>query len=205
MVCLMGVKSSPTMLRFIQLLPTIPPTGDYLLKDLPGSGKRIDVLCRDLAACFEWGPIDWIGSQLELVAVFNDEVILTFCKPPNDMPLGETGWARIIKQALQGNPPDYIDVTEENLEFLIEKLNNPPDSHLWVLHEEGEPFSDIKIQVFGTQNSFMLGDYTGFESQTEELISKYNLKRTSLGRISYLSSHCVVSIISKFERMIKLC
>jgi tRNA (pseudouridine54-N1)-methyltransferase len=199
----MAIKSNPTMLRFIQLLPTIPPTGDFLLKDLPGTGKRIDVLCRDLAACFDWGPIDWISSQLEFIAIFSDEVILTFYKPPNDMPSGETGWAMVIKKALQGNPPDYIKGTNNNLESVIRELNDPPDSHLWVLHEEGEPFNDLKIQVFETQNSFMLGDYTGFEAQTEELISKYNLKRISLGKTSYLSSHCVVSIISKFERMNK--
>jgi tRNA (pseudouridine54-N1)-methyltransferase len=199
----MAIESNPTMLRFIQLLPTIPPTGDFLLKDLPGTGKRIDVLCRDLAACFEWGPIDWISSQLELIAIFSDAVILTFHKPPNDMPLGETGWAMVITKALQGNPPDYIKVTNNNLESVIRELNDPPDSHLWVLHEEGKPFNDLKIQVFGTQNSFMLGDYTGFEAQTEELISKYKLKRISLGKTSYLSSHCVVSIISKFERMNK--
>ncbi|MFW9957276.1 MAG: hypothetical protein ACFFCT_04330 [Candidatus Odinarchaeota archaeon] len=199
----MPVESKSTLLRFIQLLPDIPPTGDFLLKDLPGTGNRIDVLCRDLAACFDWGPTKWLYSQLELVAIFSNEVILTFSKPSNDLPLGEMGWAKDIKEALQGKPPDYIKISKNSLETIIRRFNKPPNSQLWILHEEGKPFSDHKIQVFKTQNSFMLGDYRGFDSQTEELISKYDLRRMSLGKISYLSSHCVVSIISKFERMVK--
>ncbi len=199
----MSVVSKPTMLRFIQLLTNNPPTGDFLLKDLPGTGNRIDILCRDLAACFDWGPTDWPLSLLELLAIFSDEVILTFIRPSEEMPLGETGWAMAIKKALQGNPPDFITITEGSLESVIRNLNKPPDSHLWILHEEGESFNDRKMQVFGTQNSFMLGDYRGFDSKTEELISKFGLRRMSLGKTSYLSSHCVVSIISKFERMVK--
>ena len=191
------------MLRFIQLLPNIPPRGDFLLKDLPGSGKRIDVLCRDLAACFEWGPKNWPSSQLELIALFSDEVILAFRRPTEDMPTGEAEWAMAIKRALEGDPPNYIATAECNLESLVKDLNKPPDKLLWVLHEEGKHLNEWKIEVFGTQNSFMLGDYRGFDAQTDELISKYNLNRVSLGKTSYLSSHCLAVVISKFERMVK--
>lgn len=199
----MPVVSKPTVLRFVQLLTNIPPTGDFLLKDLPGTGNRIDVLCRALAACFDWGPTFWLPSQLELLAVFSDDVILRFSKPSEEMPRGETGWAMEIKKTFQGDPPDYINCEKESLESIIRILSQPPDSNLWVLHEEGRHFNEYEIQVHGTQNSFMLGDYRGFDSQTEELISKYDVRRMSLGKISYLSSHCVVSIISKFERMVK--
>lgn len=199
----MPVVSKPTVLRFVQLLTNIPPTGDFLLKDLPGTGNRIDVLCRDLAACFDWGPTHWLPSQLELLAVFGADVILRFTMPSEKIPLGETGWAQEIKKALQGDPPDYITCRQETLESIIRTFNQPPDSQLWLLHEEGKPFDEYEIHVRGTQNSFMLGDYRGFDSQTEELISKYGVRRMSLGKTSYLSSHCVVSIISKLERMVK--
>jgi tRNA (pseudouridine54-N1)-methyltransferase len=191
------------MLRFIQLLPNIPATGDFLLKDLPGSGNRIDVLCRDLAACFDWGPAVWPRSRIELIALLSNSVILTFRNPGDAMPIGERGWALAIKNSLQGEPPDYVSVTQGDLESIIRNFHQPPKAHLWVLHEEGELFSDVKIQVSVTQNSFMLGDYRGFDSQSEQIISRCNLVRVSLGRTSYLSSHCLVSIISGFERMVK--
>lgn len=199
----MLLDSRLTMLRFIQLLPTVPYTGDFLLRDLPGSGRRVDILCRDLAACFDWGPTEWPLTQLELKAIFSDQVILTFQKPNEKMPKGEREWAMVIKNALQGNPPDYVSVTEGNLESIIRELGQSPLSQLWVLHEKGEYFGNCHMHIFGTQNSFMLGDYKGFDSRTEELIVKHGLMRVALGRTSYLSSHCVASVISKFERIVQ--
>jgi len=199
----MQLDSGRTVLRFIQLLPAVSASGDFPLRDLPGIGKRVDVLCRDLAACFDWGPSDWPLSQLELSALFSDQVLLTFQTPNERMPIGERGWAMVVKNALQGNPPDYVRVTQDNLESMIRNVNQPSRSQLWVLHEEGKHFRDCKIQVSGTKNSFMLGNYRGFDSRAEELVSKYGLPRISLGGTSYLSSHCVASVISKFERMVK--
>lgn len=199
----MELDSGPTMLRFIQLLPAVPASGDFPLGDLPGIGKRVDVLCRDLAACFDWGPSDWPLSQLELSALFSDQVLLTFQTPNERMPIGERAWAMVVKNALQGDPPDYVRVTEANLESMIRDLNQPSRSQLWVLHGEGRYIKDCKIQVSGTQNSFMLGDHRGFDSHAEELVSKHGLPRVSLGKTDYLSSHCVASVISKLERMVK--
>jgi tRNA (pseudouridine54-N1)-methyltransferase len=191
------------MLKFVQLMPYASSAGNFLLRDLPGSGKRIDVLCRELSACFDWGPTHWPRSRIELIALLNNDVILTFRDPADAMPVGERGWALIIKNSLQGAPPNYISVTRGDLESIIEHLHSPPATQLWVLHEEGVPFYDIAMQVSGTQNSFMLGDYRGFDSQSEETVSSHSLARVSLGNISYLGSHCLVSIISRFERMVK--
>jgi tRNA pseudouridine-54 N-methylase len=191
------------MLKFVQLMPNVSTTGEFLLRDLPGSGKRIDVLCRELAACFDWGPVRWPCSRIELIALLSNDIILNFRNPADALPVGERGWALIIKKSLQGEPPNYISVTQGDLESIVEQLHRPPATQLWILHEEGERFCDTKIQVSGTQNSFMLGDYRGFDSQSEEIMSSHNLARVSLGNISYLGSHCLVSIISRFERMVK--
>jgi tRNA pseudouridine-54 N-methylase len=71
------------------MLPQAPPEGDFLLKDLPGSGKRIDILCRDLAACFDWAPVSWSKSQLEIIAVIGNKKTLTFREPKEQIPRGE--------------------------------------------------------------------------------------------------------------------
>ncbi len=188
-----------TKLRFIQILPDVSASGDFILKDLPGSGKRIDVLCRVLSSSFEWGPNTWMKEQIEVVAVIGNSVILRF-RLPEDLPSGEKAWAQVLKESLKGNPPDYVHVSEGNLENVIREFNDSASSNLWLLHEEGEELSLQEIASSGSDNSFMLGDHRGFNSQTEELISKFALRKVSLGDISYLSSHCVARIISEFER-----
>lgn len=189
-----------TILRFIQILPKVATSGDFILRDLPGSGKRIDILCRVLSACFQWAPSNLKKEELEVIAVIGDSVILRFQFPTGPLPSGETAWAQVLKESLKGNPPDYVQISEGNLESVIREFNNSTSSNLWVLHEKGEELDLHEIAISGSDNSFMLGDHRGFNSQTEELISKFILRKVSLGNTSYLSSHCVAHIISEFER-----
>jgi tRNA (pseudouridine54-N1)-methyltransferase len=191
------------MLRFVQILPQVSPKGDFLLKDLPGSGKRIDVLCRDLAACFDWGPTSWSKSHLEMIAVIGNVKILTFSNPQDQTPRGEVRWASIIRDSLMEQPPRFVDVSDGTLQDVIKRLNQSGDSNLWVLDEEGVHLSDIEAIHTVTQNSFILGDHRGFDSEAEGIISQYNIQRISLGGKSYLSSHCLAAIISEFERMVR--
>lgn len=191
-----------TRLRFIQLLPNASTSGDFILRDLPGSGKRIDVLCRVLSASFEWGPNTWNSSMISVIAVIGDAAILQFHYPGESLPSGERSWAQIIKDSLNDKPPDFVMVREGNLESVILE-HNTPSENLWILHEDGEELNLQEVLNSTTDNSFMLGDHRGFNSQTGELVSKYSLRKISLGKTSYLSSHCVARIISEFERMDK--
>ncbi len=194
------MQPGSAILRFIQLLPQVSLKGDFILKDLPGSGKRIDVLCRDLAACFSWGPKTWPKTCLELIAIIADTTILTFHHPGDETPQNEVGWASVIQDSLMEQPPEWVTVSNGSVEEKIKDYCNPPESSLWVLDENGLHISEFETNQENTQNSFMLGDHRGFSSQTESLITKYALPRVSLGKKSYLSSHCVASIISEFER-----
>lgn len=190
------------VLRFIQLLPSVPASGAFLLKDLPGSGKRIDVLCRDLAACFQWGPHLWPSTQLEFVAYLDKRIALTVTAPEGAPPKGEVPWAEILKDSLNDAPPSFIAVEEVNLAELIGRFNSNSNCYLWVLHEHGLNISECEFTLSESQNSFMLGDHRGFDSQTEDMIEQHGLRRVSLGSTSYLSSHCVAAIISVFERLL---
>jgi len=189
-----------TMLRFIQLLPQVSPKADFLLKDLPGSGNRIDVLCRVLAACFDWGPISWSLSKLEVIAVIGSSKSLTFSTPNEQSPKGEVGWASVIRESLKGTPPSYVTALDEKLEDIVKRLKHSERSSIWVLDEAGTSLYGIKTIDVNTQNSFMLGDHRGFDSESERIISEYNIQRISLGKKSYLSSHCLAAIIAEFER-----
>jgi tRNA (pseudouridine54-N1)-methyltransferase len=193
----------PTMIRFLQILPQVSPEGDFLLRDLPGSGKRIDVLCRNLAACFEWAPMTWPKSNLEMIAIIGDIKILRFKVPESQRQMGELEWAALTRDSLRGEPPSFITVSNGTLDDVIHELNQTPVSALWVLDEAGIDISGVPDIHSAPQNSFMLGDHRGFDSQTRDIISKYKIPKISLGRKSYLSSHCLAAIISEYERTVR--
>ncbi len=185
------------ILRFVQLLPEGPADGMFSLKDLPGSGKRIDILCRDLAACFDWGPVTWPRQQIQLIAILRDSIVLRFLCPQT-LPIGETGWASIVSCSLRGSPPDHVISERKNTRQVIEELLKTDT--VTVLDERGGALIEPHATVC-SQNSFIIGDQRGLSGPLDELLTEYALPRVSLGPKSYLSSHCIGIIISRFERM----
>ena len=196
---------STGLLRFILLLPRMSTTGDFLLKDLPGSGKRVDILCRNLEACFGWGPLSWSKDALEFIAIIGDEVTLSFSYPDQNLPKSENEWAIVIRDSLKGNPPEYVQADIMDLNGLIDLLQKESSSHLWVLDENGTPMEKEVRLDSSAPNSFMLGDHRGYDSKAERVFESYCLRRLSLGKTSYLSSHCVAAVISNLERMVQGC
>ncbi len=196
--------TQPTgLLRFIQILPQSSTDGKFLLRDLPGSGKRIDILCRGLAACFDWGPSTWPRSQLELTAVIGNEIVLTFRHSGEDHVKGEPQWGSIIRDAMKGHLFDDVIIKHSSLQEFITDLLASAGSQLWVLEEDGMSISSCIGKDLASQNSFIVGDHKGFDSWTQRVIDNCNIPIVSLGAASYLSSHCIAAVISEFERMIE--
>jgi len=189
------------ILRFLQIMPDTPINGGFLLRDLPGSGKRIDILCRDAAACFGWAPVSWPKSCLELVGVLSDAATLTFQYPGISTPKGETEWAQVILDSLTGRPPIFVQVAESGLEQVVRQLMSISGSQVWLLDRGGIPLADVMDAMGPAQNSFMLGDHRGIDEKTRQLANECGVCSVSLGNTSYLSSHCVAAVISEFERM----
>ena len=186
-------------LRFIAIFPDIPIDGKFILRDLPGSGKRIDVLCRSLAACFDWSSSLEIRSKLEFMVSLSHSILLRF-KAPTDATLrGETWWATIVRDSLRNTPPDFVTVEERGLEELLQILQKE-ESNIFVLEEEGRPLAAISKTPSASPYSFMLGNHRGFDEGTSKIIQKLDIQRVSLGQRSYLGSHCVAAVISHFER-----
>lgn len=190
----------PNLLRFIQLLPNVSSKEDFILKDLPGSGKRIDVLCRCLAACFEWGPTTWSRSELEYIAVIGGDSVLTI-KDPQNQGMTEILWATMLKNALRGEPSEFIMLSHKSLDEVMRDIQQTPQSRIWMLEESGQSLDKEIRSNLSPQNSFMLGDHRGFNSQTLKLVEEFDIDRVSIGKQSYLSSHTVATVISTFERV----
>ncbi|MGV9170629.1 MAG: hypothetical protein ACOC38_11895 [Promethearchaeia archaeon] len=186
-------------LRFVLTFPGISTNGEFLLRDLPGSGDRMDVLCRCLSACFGWGPTIVPTKEIELRAILSNSLTLVFSSPENPAKMGETDWARGIRDALKGNPPEYISVLDLDLEENIKDLIDNPSSHLWLLHEKGE--NSIQMWKAALQNSFILGPHKGYDSHALKVARDYGIPQLSVGPLPYLGSHCIASVITEAERM----
>ena len=189
------------LLKFIQILPHAPTKDDFLMKDLPSSGKRIDILCRDLSACFDWAPDSWPRPHLELSAILQDSVTLTFSEPGPLLPLGEVRWAQVSKDSLAGRPPGFVKVRQSGLEQAIKVSRATADSSVWLLEADGKPFSEVSDLCRNAENSFILGDHQGFDTKTLQIADQYGIPHVSFGKTSYLGSHCVAAVISEYERM----
>jgi tRNA pseudouridine-54 N-methylase len=190
------------ILRFIQLLPNTPLTTNFSNKDLPGSGKRIDILCRVLAACFDWGPSLLSNMGFEVMAVFGNEMTLTFSNPKDYLPSGEVAWGNEIRNAVYNNPSEYVVCESVGLDEVMNRLLRESQSRVIALIENGDRLTNAFFENTSAQNSFMLGDHRGFDSESLRIIGKEKIQQISLGEMSYLSSHCVATLISKFERFL---
>lgn len=190
------------ILRFILVLPRIPETGQFRLKDLPGSGGRVDILCRSLAACFDWGPATWSLSRLELVAVVGGNVTLRFESPDKVLRRGETHWARVIRGVLEGETSPAVSYESRSLDELLTDILSSPHEKVWALEESGDSLDLRTDLVPRGKNSFMLGDHRGFDSTAIRAIDDHSIYRLTLGNTSYPTSHCVAAIISRFEGMV---
>ena len=200
MVLHMAELEEKKVIRFIQLLPNTPPTMKFSDKDLPGSGKRLDILCRVLAACFNWGAPTSSSLEIEVKAILANERTLTFSNPKENMPIGEVAWGKEIREALSDNPPEFVQVEPLGLNGVLRSLLEESNSRVIALDETGEPITNSFFENTKAQNSFMLGDHRGFDSESLRIIRNENIQRISLGKRSYLSSHCVAALISKLER-----
>ncbi|MFX0107516.1 MAG: hypothetical protein ACFE7R_04465 [Candidatus Hodarchaeota archaeon] len=196
------MTSQPGTLRFIETHSSIPIDGKYYLKDLAGSGGRVDVLCRSLSACYDWAPSPLSSMEIKFIAILNAEIVLWFSNPSAELPIGERAWAEVIQDSLQGHPPEFVKVHQWNIEKLVEEILKEEASYIWALVQERIPFDRMESFDPRAQNSFMLGDHQGFDADTQQVIRDYGIAQVSLGDISYLSSHCVATIISRLERMV---
>jgi tRNA pseudouridine-54 N-methylase len=189
-----------TGLRFIGIYSTIQVDAEFNMKDLTGAGRRIDVLCRSLEACFDWAADRPITASVEYVAVLEKEIVLRFTNPGDATGKGETWWAGHIRDALRDNPPPFVRVARTTLEQFLEDIREESSQEMFVLEEKGRLLKARTLEQSPSQYSFILGDHRGFSERTRGVFQSFNIPSISLGPKSYLGSHCVAAVISELER-----
>jgi len=187
-----------TTFRHFYLKSHAKTSPEINLKDLPGSSGRMDVVARCINAAF------WLSHDIRRDVVFHT-ILHGEPSPPvyiriegdklRKVSPDERNIAIFIKKALERLEEDMeiestpgIFVSRKNFEQLLEENK---DKEFYLLDEEGEDIENVEIK---DEPFFFLGDYVDMEEEEKNMLYKYGAKAVSIGRKSYLSSHCITII-----------
>ena len=164
----------------------------FLLRDIPGTSGRLDVICRSALACHLTAPKESatlfgvLGSGNEAVTLyfstlagFQDEISLA--RVVQDLVLVYTGYREDL-------PPEYPQITLLNYTFvqLLEHLR--PFGPIVYLSDDGD---DLKTLPLTNNTTFVLGSHVDLGEYERELLTQFDAKTVSIGPQKYLSSHCI--------------
>jgi len=168
------------------------------LKDLPGSAGRLDVLARCINSAF------WLSYGIRKDVIFHtilhgEPNPLVYIRIEGNklrkVPPDERNIAIFIKKALERmeegreiESTPGIFVSKKSFKELLEENK---DKDFYLLDEKGENIERVEIS---DKPFFFLGDYKDLEEEEKESLYEYGAKPISIGRKSYLSSHCIAII-----------
>lgn len=192
------------MRRFVVVGHKAASAPGFSLKDLAGTGGRIDVLARCMPAAFlvshglradvELTTLH-LGPPAAPKAVRLESARLRHLNPD------ERTTALLLEKAL-GAPttgPVWQEATPGVFvaHLSLAELLDAPQGALFVLHEEGTDIASIAVPGDAT---FVLGDHLGFAPDEEALLAALGARRVSLGPVSLQADQCIVVLHNHLDR-----
>ena len=200
-----------TMREFIVVGHKARTDGNFNLNDLPGSGGRMDILCR----C--------VNSALFLSHDLRRDVIIYLVL------LGEPDKPGIVK--FEGENVRYLNPDERSSGSLIKKaleksaiprwrestpgvwirLGGLADlleevitdkKSLFYLLEDGGDIRDEFRENMPEDTVFVMGDHTGMTSEEETVIQDLDAKTINVGPISLHADHCIILVNNEIDRTV---
>ncbi len=171
---------------------------DFSLKDLPSSGKRMDIVARCIISAL------WLSYALRkdtriyavLYGAPEPPKTLLFSPEIKRVSPDERSVALWIKKALDRHKgrrdkewvtlSNGIKISGKSFQDVIKELAEEGCS-FYVLHERGKPIEDAEIK---DNPVFVLGDHKGIPKNDEAFVLRRG-ERISLGKKSYLASSCI--------------
>lgn len=192
------------MRRLLVIGHTAASAPGFSLKDLAGTGGRIDILARALPAAFLTSHglrPDVELTMLHLGPPSAPKAVRARSKEMRHLNPDERQSAQLLEKALgaQTTGPVWqpatpgIHVAKLDLEALLDDLGAP----VVLLHEEGE---DLATAALPEDALFVLGDHLGFTPDEEALLTKRAVARVSLGPVSLQADQCIVVLHNLLDR-----
>lgn len=166
------------------------------LRDLPSAG-RIDIVARCVNSAF------WLANDIRR-NVFFHTILHGEPNPPiyirfegnklRKVSPDERSISIFILKAIEKagdeereSTPGIFVSKKDFIKFVEENR----DKEYYLMDEKGENIENIEI---GEKPLFFLGDNKGLSEEEKEILHKYGAIDVSIGKKSYLSSHCITVI-----------
>ena len=185
--------------------------GNFNLNDLPGSGGRMDILCRCINCAL------FLSHDLR-----RDVIIYLVLLGEPDMPKivkfkgenvkylnpDERSSGSLIKKALERSAiPRWRESTRGvwvrvgGLADLLEEVLIK-DKRLFYLQEDGGDIRDRFKENVPDNTVFVLGDHTGMTPEEETVILDSDAKTINVGPISLHADHCIILVNNEIDRTV---
>jgi tRNA (pseudouridine54-N1)-methyltransferase len=189
--------------RVFVLVGNVASTGDFNLSDLPGSGGRMDLVCRFVAQ-----------SLLISHGIRKDSAAIAILKGEPDPPRAvlihggkvrylapdERNVAGLLRKAIEHGRRDWKETSpgifsaKRGLKEILEGLK---DFSIVYLDEGGRDVSTLSL--YG-KLAFILGDHLGVGGEDESLILRYSKEIVSVSPIPLQADQCVVIVHNFLDR-----
>ncbi|MFB6177912.1 MAG: tRNA (pseudouridine(54)-N(1))-methyltransferase TrmY [Halobaculum sp.] len=170
------------------------PTGpDFSLDDLPGTGGRLDLLCRCVNAGLFTSHGIREGARVHLV--HRDEVTVRFdgatarnLNPDERSTAARVRDARDIKADAIGHMPAEVSPGVELYRMGLDATLDSLDGEIVHLHEDGDPIVEVDPPE---DTIFVLSDHQDFTDGERDLLAERAAHRLRLGPEAIHADHSV--------------
>lgn len=187
---------------------------NFNLNDLPGTGGRMDILCR----C--------VNSSLFLSHDLRRDVViyLVLLGEPERSKIvkfegervrylnpDERSSGSLIKKALEKSAGSYwkqstlgVWIRTGGLEDILRELmDGAENKKLFYLSEDGIDIREIDKKSLLDDVVFILGDHLGITPEEESVIKDAGSKKINIGPVSLHADHCIILVNNELDRNIK--
>lgn len=188
------------MREFVLYARKAATSPDFALDDLPSSGGRMDLVARCISNALWLSHSLREDSCIHIVAYGrpNPPVVISFYGAklrgvsPDERNIA--AWIRTVLAAKRKNPG--ITIRAISFQQLVEELASS-GRFFYVLHERGQDIRTVELKADAV---FVLGDHLGLPRNEERFIARFAHEKISLGRRSYLASHCITVLHYELDR-----
>ncbi len=190
--------------------PRTRTNDDFLIRDVPGTSGRLDVVCRILIAAYRTTPTftSCIQVNVTLGGPPHPPLLLQINDVNSDeFPESELCCAIIIKSLLQKYRTSGAEKSRQWPQFSItaKSFDNTlkdvasPTSQLLYFVEKGKPLDQVNID-FDQPITLILGDDQGLPAEHEKLVYQYPVQEVSIGTRSLLGSQVLSLFLLEMAR-----